>query len=62
MICLFAGFGFDTCLTVIGMHSAERAVLFEYQSLRVVLFVLIAGVVPALALGAGQPEPTIFCT
>jgi hypothetical protein len=47
---------------MISVLPAARAVLLEYQPLRVVLLVLVAGVVPALALGAGEPEPTVFDT
>jgi len=57
---LFAGFGFDAGFSVVGVMAALRAILLQHQAFRVVFLIFIACVIPAFALGAGQPEPTVF--
>lgn len=53
MVALLPGFGFDTGFTMIGMRAALRAEFLQYQSLGIVLFILITRIVPALALSTG---------
>jgi len=50
---LLAGLRLDTGFPVISMHATGRAVFLQHQSFGIVLFILVARVVPVLALCAG---------
>jgi len=50
------------CLPVLRVFAADRAVLAQLHSIRIVALVLVARVVPAAALRARPPEPAIVNT